>query len=65
VTPDQRRFLLGLAGGGPDWSLLAVPHVAELPALRWKLANIETFRQRRPAVFAQHVDALKTAFSSH
>jgi predicted nucleotidyltransferase component of viral defense system len=65
LTPDQRQFLLGLVRGEPDWSLITVPHVAELPALRWKRANLETFRQRRPAVFAQHVEELHAAFSRH
>ncbi|SAK40069.1 nucleotidyl transferase AbiEii/AbiGii toxin family protein [Caballeronia ptereochthonis] len=65
VTPAQRQFLLGLAHGEPDWSHLAVPGVAELPALRWKLANLDTFRQRRPAVFAQHVEELEAAFAQH
>ncbi|WP_080408376.1 nucleotidyl transferase AbiEii/AbiGii toxin family protein [Burkholderia ubonensis] len=65
LTPAQRQFLLGLARGEPDWSFLAVPHVADLPALRWKLANLDTFRQRRPAVFAQHVEELEAAFARH
>ena len=65
LTPAQRQFLLGLARGEPDWSLLTVPHVAELPALRWKLANLDTFRQRRPAVFAQHAEELEAAFARY
>ncbi|MBF4067461.1 nucleotidyl transferase AbiEii/AbiGii toxin family protein [Burkholderia pseudomallei] len=65
LTPAHRQFLLGLARGGPDWSLLTVPHVAELPALRWKLANLDTFRQRRPAVFAQHIEELEAAFARY
>jgi hypothetical protein len=29
-----------------------------LPALRWKLSNLETFRKRRPGDFASQADAL-------
>ncbi|MCG1018831.1 MULTISPECIES: nucleotidyl transferase AbiEii/AbiGii toxin family protein [Burkholderiaceae] len=65
LTLAHRHFLLGLARGTPDWSLLAIPHAAELPALRWKLANLETFRQRRPAVFAKHIEELETAFARY
>lgn len=65
LTPAHQQFLLGLARCEPDWSLLNVPHVAELPALRWKLANLDTFRQRRPVVFAQHIEALEAAFARH
>ena len=49
LTSQQRDLLLGLARAEPDWTLLQCPHAAELPALRWKLANLQTFRQRRPA----------------
>ena len=65
LTPAQRQFLVGLARAEPDWSLLTVPHIAELPALRWKLANLETFRKRRPTVFAQHIQELETAFARY
>ena len=32
--------------------------LAELPALRWKLANLEAFRKRRPADFEAQANAL-------
>lgn len=51
LTARQRAFLVGLAYGQPDWSLLQCPHAAELPALRWKLANLEAFRKKRPGDF--------------
>lgn len=51
LTAQQRAFLVGLAYAQPDWSLLQCPHAAELPALRWKLANLEAFRTKRPADF--------------
>jgi predicted nucleotidyltransferase component of viral defense system len=51
LTDRHRRFLKGLARARPDWDLLDCKHAAELPALRWKLANLHTFAQRRPADF--------------
>ncbi len=60
LTGEQRQFLKGLARAQPDWTLLQCPHAAELPALRWKLANLETFRKRRPRDFenqAKELDA--------
>lgn len=59
LTPAHRRFLSGLVRAEPDWSLLQCPHAADLPALRWKLSNLETFRTRRPADFAAQVEALE------
>jgi hypothetical protein len=60
LTGEQRQFLKGLARAQPDWTLLQCPHAAELPALRWKLANLEIFRKRRPRDFenqAKELDA--------
>jgi hypothetical protein len=33
----ERRFLLSLVAAKPEWSLLGVPHLEQLPGLRWKL----------------------------
>ncbi|ALD89407.1 hypothetical protein CR3_0148 [Cupriavidus gilardii CR3] len=62
LSERHRRFLIGLSRATPDWALLECRHVAELPALRWKLGNLETFRQRRPAEFARQVELLEAAF---
>jgi len=58
LTAGHKRFLSGLARAEPDWSLLQCQHAAELPALRWKLANLEAFRKQRPADFAAQANAL-------
>lgn len=58
LTAMHRQFLSGLMRAEPDWSLMQYPHAAELPALRWKLANLETFRKRRPADFQAQAEAL-------
>lgn len=51
LSTAQKQFLSGLAHAEPDWSLVQCQHAAQLPALRWKLANLETFRKRRPYDF--------------
>lgn len=58
LSANHRRFLSGLVRAQPDWSLVQCPHAAELPALRWKLANLEAFRKRRPDDFAAQAAAL-------
>ena len=60
LNTAHRRFLSGLARAEPDWSLVQCQHAAQLPALRWKLANLETFRKRRPDDFAAQSAALDT-----
>ena len=58
LSAAHRQFLSGLARAQPDWSLLQCPHADQLPALRWKLANLTTFQKRRPRDFTAQADAL-------
>ena len=58
LSERHRQFLTGLARAEPDWSLLRCEHAAELPALRWKLANLATFRDRRPVDFERQAGLL-------
>ncbi|HCT3651767.1 TPA: nucleotidyl transferase AbiEii/AbiGii toxin family protein [Pseudomonas aeruginosa] len=54
----HKQFLSGLVRAEPDWSRVQCPHAAQLPALRWKLNNLETFRKKRPKDFAAQAAAL-------
>lgn len=58
LTTAHRQFLRSLVRAEPNWSLLQCEHAAQLPALRWKLNNLETFRNRRPGDFAAQAAAL-------
>ena len=40
LTGQQKHFLLSFKRGEPDWSLLNLPSVENLPAVQWKLLNI-------------------------
>jgi len=43
--PDEHReFLIGFERGEPDWSLLKIGHVAELPAIRWRQRNLDKLK---------------------
>jgi len=53
-----------LARAQPDWSLLHCPHAEYLPALRWKLANLNTFQKRRPKDFMAQAEALDAALAA-
>jgi len=41
MTDEDVRFLLSFKQGAPDWALLPLTGVHRLPAVRWKLANIQ------------------------
>jgi predicted nucleotidyltransferase component of viral defense system len=62
LSGNQRTFLASLAEAKPDWSLMSCPHLAEMPAIRWKLANLERLRTRNPAKFSQQSRELRKRF---
>lgn len=47
LTADQRRFLLSFKARKPDWELLGLDGVDKLPAVRWKLRNLERMPEER------------------
>lgn len=62
LTPSQKRFLLSLAAGEPDWKLMGCPHLAEMPAIRWKLENLARLKSLNPAKFQLQSDELRRRF---
>ncbi|WP_247997988.1 nucleotidyl transferase AbiEii/AbiGii toxin family protein [Brucella tritici] len=43
--PDEHReFLIEFERGEPNWSLLKIGHVAELPAIRWRQRNLDKLK---------------------
>jgi predicted nucleotidyltransferase component of viral defense system len=47
LTTDDRKFLLSVKGKTPDWSLIGFPQAAELPAVQWKLKNLDRMKPAR------------------
>lgn len=58
----ERRFLISLVSNAPDWTLLDIPHLKELPAIRWKLANLERLHRDNKIKFAEQSAALRDRF---
>ena len=58
LSADERRFLLSLVAAEPEWPLLGVPHLDQLPGPRWKLQNLERLRKTNARKFAEQSDAL-------
>lgn len=52
LTDSDKQFLLGFKRGMPDWNLLPLGHVKDLPAVRWKMHNLDRMAEenRRTAV---------------
>lgn len=52
--PDHHReFLIGFERGEPDWPLLKIGHVAELPAIRWRQRNLDKLKPEQRSVLVE------------
>jgi predicted nucleotidyltransferase component of viral defense system len=61
LTPQDRKFLMTFMTGEPNWSLFPLP-VQHLPAIKWKLQNINTLKEKNPDKHKKVLDALTSAF---
>jgi predicted nucleotidyltransferase component of viral defense system len=48
-TTKEKQFLISLKEGNPQWDLLGLPGIEQLPGLQWKLANIRKMDKRKHA----------------
>ncbi|PQA89239.1 nucleotidyl transferase AbiEii/AbiGii toxin family protein [Hyphococcus luteus] len=63
LKENAATFLKTLAVGAPDFVLLGLPDAANLPAIRWKLQNIEKLKASNPEKHAEQVRALEALLS--
>lgn len=58
LDANERRFLLSLVAGRPEWPALGIAHAEHLPGIRWKLHNLEQLARKSPEKFAEQANAL-------
>lgn len=58
LSEAHRSFLLSLVRAEPEWALIPFPHLREMPAIRWKLQNLEKLRSANPLKFREQSDKL-------
>jgi hypothetical protein len=47
LTEKERRFLLSVKHGGPEWALMEGIRLDNLPALKWKVINIQKMDRKK------------------
>ena len=62
LDEGERRFLVSLVSNAPDWSLIGIPHLKDMPAIRWKLTNLERLKRENKSKFAEQSAALRERF---
>lgn len=59
----ERKFLLSLVSNRPDWAVLDIDHVDQLPAIQWKLLNLGKLQAANPKKFAEQHELLAQRLS--
>ena len=62
LSGDMANFLLSLHDAEPDFNLIGIPEAVDLPAIRWKLVNLEKLKSRNPEKHAVQRSALEDLF---
>jgi len=62
LTDAHKGFLLSFVRAEPDWSLMPFTHLKDLPAIRWKLLNLEKLRRTNKARFELQTSELIQRF---
>ncbi len=47
LTERHKQFLLSMMNNNPDWDLLPFDNLKELPAIKWKLLNIQKMDKKK------------------
>lgn len=58
LDANEREFLRTLVHAEPTWSLLDIPHLEELPAIRWRLQNLQQLQRDNPVRWRALCEAL-------
>lgn len=56
LTPEEKRFLLSFKAKKPNWELLGLPDIDKLPAVQWKLQNLERMTAEKHAVALKRLE---------
>lgn len=50
LSEAERKFLISMKQGEPEWDLLGLPEIERLPSLQWKLLNIRKMDRKKHSV---------------
>ena len=64
LDADERKFLISFVYNETDWGILGIPHLYELPGIRWKLHNLERLANLSPKKFVAQAEALERLMGS-
>lgn len=63
LTGPDRTFLLSFKRGNPDWDLFPSATLKDMPAVQWKLLNLQKLINSNPGKHKELLSKLQTLFS--
>jgi predicted nucleotidyltransferase component of viral defense system len=64
LDDTERNFLRSVHRLDPDWNLLGIPGIEALPAIRWKIVNLEILKKKNLGKFNEMLGALEQALEA-
>lgn len=47
LTPEEKKFVLSVKSGEPEWNLLGLRGIENLPGVKWKILNIKNMPSKK------------------
>lgn len=63
LTDNDKKLLLSVKSGEPDWNLSPITKLKDLPAIKWKLQNILKLKSENPQRHQELLKELERALS--
>ncbi len=58
MTENEKQFLLSIKQGQPNWRLMPVAGIDQLPAIQWKLVNIKKMDKKKQVESLQKLQSI-------
>ncbi len=65
LDAKERGFLLSLARNAPDYALLDIAHVEQMPGIQWKLRNLDKLAATNPKKLNAQAQELEALFEKN
>jgi len=59
LTGQDKKFIISFESGEPDWELFPIPVLKDLPAIQWKLININKLKKANAKKHEKMVENLR------
>jgi hypothetical protein len=59
LTDQDKKFFISFESGEPDWELFPIPVLKDLPAIQWKLININKLKKANAKKHEQMVENMR------